>query len=659
MREAVSADQTTREPDEIAALSRVRGSAEAKRSRVAAARSRPIREVERGLSLNGNGTATSGRTIIQAKANERLPSTSAREAIEVGLLEARALASLAGSESRLEFARTVVIGAVNKYWRELQVRSGGCWSLRKPPSQFRNLPVAEEAGDLAESIGAAAADLDALEAGYIIGVLYTVMMPDRLRSRLGAYYTPPALCERILDMTTEAGIDWRSAKVLDPACGGGAFLAPAARRMAASMEGRNARFVLNRIQRLLHGLELDPFAAWMSQVFIDATLNNLYNDAGTRLRPVVRVCNALEQKYDGTGFDLVVGNPPYGRITLPRRQREKFSRSLYGHANLYGLFTDLALRLARPGGTIAYVTPTSFLAGQYFKALRGLLGRDAPPLNIDFVEQRKGVFVDVLQETLLAVYRRGGDPVASSVHFISARADGSISSSTAGSFTLPEMPEDPWLMPRKKSQNQLVRNARQLPYRLASYGYTVSTGPLVWNRHKPSLRARPGKGRYPLIWSESIQLDGVFNFRAAGRNHAPYFEPRDKESWVVTDFPCVLLKRTTAKEQDRRLVAAELPMSFIEEHGAVVIENHLNMIRPIDGKPKVSPATLAALLNSNVVDQVFRCINGTVAVSAYELEALPLPSPKDLVELEKLVTSGADGVTLESAVKRMYCAESA
>ena len=130
-------------------------------------------------------------------------------------------------------------------------------------------------------------------------------------------------------------------------------------------------------------------------------------------------------------------------------------------------------------------------------------------------------------------------------------------------------------MPRTEAQSVLVRQVEELPYRLADYGYTVSTGPLVWNRHKPSLRDRPGKGRYPLVWAESVRSGGVFEFRAEKRNHKPYFEPKASEGWVVTDFPCILLQRTTAKEQCRRLIAAELPASFIEEHGAVVVENHL------------------------------------------------------------------------------------
>ncbi len=583
-----------------------------------------------------------------------IPETSAREIVKDGSLSARKLASSVKDENRLDFARAVVFGVVSAYWKELQAVSGRDWSLCELPTDIGVSSVPAEADDQAESIGRAAAGLDVLDASYMIGVLYTGMMPARFRARLGAYYTPPALCERLLDMATEAGVDWRSARVLDPACGAGAFLAPVARRMAESHKESSPKIALKNIQRRLSGFERDPFAAWISQVFLDVTLGDLCSEAGTRLHSVVRVCDSLEQVPGGKGFELVVGNPPYGRITLSPELREKFRRSLFGHANLYGVFTDLALRFTRPGGVIAYVTPTSFLAGEYFKALRGLLGREAPPVSIDFIGKRKGVFADVLQEALLATYQRGGDPGVGRVHHLSEGPDSSIKATTAGAFNLPENPDQPWLMPRTRAQNALAIQAGNLPYRLADYGYKVSTGPLVWNRHKPSLRDRPGEGRYPLVWAESVRSEGGFKFRAEKRNHKPYFEPRTNEFWVVTDFPCVLLQRTTAKEQCRRLIAAELPAAFIEKHGAVVIENHVNMIKPLNGAPRVAPAALAVLLNSNVVDQVFRCINGSVAVSAYELEALPLPPPGDMKKIERLMKKRVTRETLERAVERLY-----
>ena len=456
--------------------------------------------------------------------------------LEDGLSSLRKLAAAVAPGDRLSFARAVTFCAVSAYWKERRTGSLEALPMAEPPD-IPLSPITEDTREKAVAMGNAAAGLDIPEASYVIGALYTGTMPSRLRAVLGAYYTPPALCERLLDNATEAGVDWRSARVLDPACGGGAFLSPVARRMAECLKESDARTVLSSIQRRLAGFERDPFAAWMSKVFLDETLGHLYSQTGERPELVVRVCNSLEQTPEGEGFDLVVGNPPYGRITLPPELSEKFRRSLFGHANLYGLFTDLALRFARPGGVIAYVTPTSFLAGEYFKALRCLLGRDARPVSIDFIGERRGVFADVLQEALLAVYRRGDEPGLGKVRFISTGQSGSIAATGSGAFRLPETPDRPWLVPRTEAHCALVRRVRDLPYRLSDYGYTVSTGPLVWNRHKGSLKTRPGKGRYPLLWAESVRSEGVFEFRAEKRNHKPYFEPKPNERWVVTDSP--------------------------------------------------------------------------------------------------------------------------
>ena len=84
------------------------------------------------------------------------------------------------------------------------------------------------------------------------------------------------------------------------------------------------------------------------------------------------------------------------------------------------------------------------------------------------------------------------------------------------------------------------------------------------------------------------------------------------------------------------------------------MENHLNIIKPLDRKPKVTTAALSALLNSEVVDRLFRCMNGSVAVSAYELKSLPLPPPEDMKEIDRLVNRRANRITVERAVERLY-----
>jgi adenine-specific DNA-methyltransferase len=276
-----------------------------------------------------------------------------------------------------------------------------------------------------------------------------------------------------------------------------------------------------------------------------------------------------------------------------------------------------------------------------------------PPSSLDFVDQRKGVFEGVLQETVLATYRRTEARAPASVHFIERRNGGS-EVRRVGAFRLPAEPTAPWLLPRRPEEEALATQLRTMPHRLHHWGYSVSTGPLVWNRHKPQLRDKPAHGSVALVWAECVTNDGRFVFRAEKKNHTPYFLPREGDDWLIVRQPCVLLQRTTAKEQARRLIAAEMPALFVAAHGGVTVENHLNMLLPTTSAAAVPPAVVAAFLNSAAADRAFRCLSGSVAVSAYELEALPLPPPSMLGRLKKLVSAGAAAPAIEAACRRLY-----
>jgi adenine-specific DNA-methyltransferase len=193
-----------------------------------------------------------------------------------------------------------------------------------------------------------------------------------------------------------------------------------------------------------------------------------------------------------------------------------------------------------------------------------------------------------------------------------------------------------------------------MPTRLVDYGFGVSTGPLVWNRHKEQFSNTKKAGVFPVIWAEAVTSSGTFEWRSEKRGHSPWFKPREKDHWVITRHPCLLVQRTTAKEQARRLIAAELPVSFVREHGGVIVENHLNMVRPTVRHPAIAMPVVTALLRSRMVDSVFRCINGSVAVSAYELESLPLPSLEQAKQLERKIAQRATVAELEYEIEKAY-----
>ena len=116
----------------------------------------------------------------------------------------------------------------------------------------------------------------------------------------------------------------------------------------------------------------------------------------------------------------------------------------------------------------------------------------------------------------------------------------------------------------------------------------------------------------------------------------------------------MLVQRTTAKEQQRRLIAAELSQDFIDTHGGVIVENHLNMVRAMARRSLAGDRRRRAPEQRHVIDQVFRCISGSVAVSAFELAAIPLPPVSAMAAVERLVKKGATRPAIEKSLRSFH-----
>jgi hypothetical protein len=92
----------------------------------------------------------------------------------------------------------------------------------------------------------------------------------------------------------------------------------------------------------------------------------------------------------GTGFDIVIGNPPYVRqeqITHLKPTFEQLYVSFDGRADLFVYFYEAAVRLLKQGAVLAYISSNKWLRAKYGRALRGFLaGECAPRILIDFGE---------------------------------------------------------------------------------------------------------------------------------------------------------------------------------------------------------------------------------------------------------------------------------
>jgi len=482
-----------------------------------------------------------------------------------------------------------------------------------------------------------------------VGTAYVESLAAETRARHGRHYTPHELAAELWSMTKAAlGMKQRIMQlpglVRDPACGAGALLLPVLREHLAASSAVDPRLVLSRLPSLIEGIDSDPAAVWVANVVLAAEmLPVLARIPEAHRRPLP----ALAQVGDGLASGraparAVLMNPPYGRVRLSEVDRARFAKSLYGHANLYGMFMAVGAESLDSRGVLSALVPTSFTAGRYFEPLRTHLTSQLRLESVAFVTDRSGVFTSVLQETCLATLTRRP------VRKMAVRAIGSAVEEVA-TIASP-IGGQPWILPRRSDLAPVAAAAAKLPNTLASAGWKVSTGPLVWNRRKDDLFARPAKGRHQIVWAADIDGGAVHrDVTRASMRYVALRSDQDRRVMLLTD-PAVLVQRTTAPEQQRRLVVAELTEDDLSRaSGGVVVENHVNLIRPIGETQLLSRRLLVRLLSTNALEKLVRCISGSVALSAYELEAILLPDAQTLEAWEAL--SAED---LERAVARTY-----
>lgn len=480
-----------------------------------------------------------------------------------------------------------------------------------------------------------------------IGDTYVQSLSPAERNAHGRHYTPTMLADELWCMVRR---QWtRSAapapvpgEIRDPACGAGALLLPPLREHLRAVEGDDPEMIIKDAASLIRGSDVDETAVWIGNLVLAAELLPFLAATPASRRPAAPT---MLEVGDGLGTfstrpAVVLMNPPYGRVRLAPEEADAFAHVLSGHPNLYALFMANAVDHLSPEGVLGALVPTSFLGGAYFRKLRAHLASTSPLQAITMIDDRSTVFATgVLQETCLAVFARGR-------HRRRVAVRRRVASATSDVGTVPTARTDePWLLPRSDGDGRMLARAALMEDRLATYGWSVSTGPLVWNRHRAQLSSVRSPGAVPVIWAADLR-DGTIRLNDRRAEHR-WFQPGEDDALLLTE-PAILVKRTTSPEQPRRLAVAELDRTTLDQlGGAVVVENHVNVMNPRPGA--VSRDVLMRLLCSSALDRLFRCMTGSVAVSAYELRALPLPPRSVLHRL-----SDAGSTSVETVIASIY-----
>jgi adenine-specific DNA-methyltransferase len=476
-------------------------------------------------------------------------------------------------------------------------------------------------------------DLPDDERHYWIASLYALLIPKARRRRLAAYFTPPHLAHHAIRAMMDAGIRPGQHRILDPASGGAAFLVPLAARIAEAGHARGARAktILQDIERTLHGVEIEPGLAGLSQALLADLLSGEIENSGVKLNNLVQHADTLELECPEALYDAVIGNPPYGRVLRPTAPMLKRYRPVIadGYVNLYALFVEQALQWVRPGGVICLIIPMSFIGGPYFAALRKRILQSASVLRLDLIDKRSDVFLDVLYDLCVIALRRHGGPgrpaapKSALLRVGEPRLD-------LGALDLPTQPDNRvWVLPDGSESSELFRPGFMT---LADYGYLAKTGYFVWNREKHRYRTgqRPRANEVPLFSAHNVRanqqcvpLDGDkprFGFAKI---------PQSSSAIVRSD--AIVLQRTSNRRQKRRLIAAMVRQADAIGGRGFVTENHTIIIVPDPAKRQELPLRMVCrLLNTAAVDARFHRISGSVSVSTKALRELPLPAAADV-----------------------------
>ena len=470
----------------------------------------------------------------------------------------------------------------------------------------------------------------------------------RTQSELGQFFTPAVAAQLIASIPRlpEGG----TLRVLDSGAGSGVLTAALVSRALAEQPELSIEVVaVERDPLVLPSLRATLMACEQAgrgrvhakAVEADFILDSVGLDASLHL--------------DGQ-FDLVIENPPYGKLAVPSVHRTAMRAAGVDAPNLYAAFLSLSVAALRIGGQVVAITPRSFFNGPYFGAFRAHLLDSIALDRVHVFDSRSTVFAEtgVLQENVIFAGTRGATP---GVVELSVSRDHTDDVSTRPvAYEQVVFPNDPNRFIRLATDAEDTAIAEVVlsqPCSLNDLGVQVSTGRVVDFRSRHALSSVEQPDAVPLIYPGNLRDGSVVWPREIRKPQ--WFHPVDDKDrgMLLPEGWYAVVKRFSAKEERRRIVASV--WSPLDIPGKVAFENHLNVFHiSSHGMDEDLARGIAVWLNSSVIDKFFRTFSGHTQVNATDLRTLRFPAVAVLRELGR--NPVVSQIEVDSLVKELTAA---
>jgi adenine-specific DNA-methyltransferase len=341
-------------------------------------------------------------------------------------------------------------------------------------------------------------------------------------------------------------------------------------------------------------------------------------------------------------YDFVISNPPYYKVGTESPYSRMMAELICGQPNIYAFFMTMAASMLADKGEMVFITPRSFCSGLYYKNFRRWFLRKVRITRIHIFESRKDIFDkdEVLQENIVIKASKNGEE---GIVTITTSRDKDLNElgriEVDYSDVIPQKNGESFIrIPTSELDIKILHIIDKWPSTLNRQGMQISTGPVVDFRAKEHLRRDLTNGSVPLLWMHNMQNMRVEWPLKKNKKPSAIASTEETSPLLLPVKNYVLLKRFTSKEQRRRLDSAVLRQGEFP-YESVGIENHVNYIHKPKGSLSVNEAFgVAALLNTGLIDNYFRSLNGHTQVNATEIRNLPLPDASVIRKIGEIVS---------------------
>ncbi len=420
-------------------------------------------------------------------------------------------------------------------------------------------------------------------------------------------------------------------KILDPACGSGAFLNQALEFLIREHRSLQVDLVImgditayydietSILEHNLYGVDINEDAVeiarlslWLRTAQKGRALTNLSDKikCGNSLiadKSVVENAFVWEEEFPDVfahgGFDVVIGNPPYGAQLSEAHKKyfyERFKTVEY-QLDTYTLFMEMLSFLTAPKGKTGYIVPSTWLTQNYFKNLRHFLIENFTFDNL--ILFKYNVFENVTAETSIFIAHHSVPNNEQSIAFCVANE-----ASEFDRLKFSTVKRSEWASNYDKGfnlafdteQTAIIRLMEEESAKLEEIAdVTVGIKPYQANKGTPKQSSEDVKQR---IYDADHQINVTYKQYLVGSDFQKYIISPNSKRWINYGKhlaePRVSLNFFQKKIVIRQ--TSDIIIAAVDYDGFLDFNNVHNIV--LKSTERLSYEALAVILNSSLMD---------------------------------------------------------